>query len=175
MSTDKDLSGRVAVVTGASRNIGRAIALTLAEAGAAVTVNGHSSRAAADAVVSEIEGRGGKALAFMADVTDQAAVERMAAATVERFGRIDILVNNAAGRPERKLDEMSLADWRGVLASDPRRGFPHHQGLPAAPEAKRRRRHHQHRWGIRPRRHQAPRTRRHRQGRPGRLHQGVGA
>ena len=117
MSTDKDLGGRVAVVTGASRNIGRAIALALAEAGAAVTVNGHSNRAAADAVVDEIEGRGGKALAVMADVTDQAAVERMAAATVERFGRIDSLVNNAAGRPERKLDEMSLADWRGVLAT----------------------------------------------------------
>jgi 3-oxoacyl-[acyl-carrier protein] reductase len=117
MSTNKDLSGRVAVVTGASRNIGRTIALALAEAGAAVTVNGHSDRAAADGVVGEIEGRGGKALAFMADVTDQAAVERMAAATVERFGRIDILVNNAAGRPERKLDEMSLADWRGVLAT----------------------------------------------------------
>jgi len=117
MSTDKDLSGRVAVVTGASRNIGRAIALALAEAGAAVTVNGHSNQAAADAVVGEIEARGGKALACMADVTDQAAVERMAAATVERFGRIDILVNNAAGRPERKLDEMSLADWRGVLAT----------------------------------------------------------
>jgi 3-oxoacyl-[acyl-carrier protein] reductase len=117
MSTDKHLSGRVAVVTGASRNIGRAIALALAEAGAAVTVNGHSNRAAANAVVGEIEGRGGKALAFLADVTDQAAVERMAAATVERFGRIDILVNNAAGRPERKLDEMSLADWREVLAT----------------------------------------------------------
>jgi len=117
MGTDKDLSGRVAVVTGASRNIGRAIALALAEAGAAVTVNGHSNQAAADAVVGEIEARGGKALACMADVTDQAAVERMAAATVERFGRIDILVNNAAGRPERKLDEMSLADWRGVLAT----------------------------------------------------------
>ena len=116
MSTNQDLAGRVAVVTGASRNIGRAIAMTLAEAGAAVVVNGHSNRAAADAVVADIAGRGGKALAAMADVTDQAAVERMVAAAADRFGRIDILVNNAAGRPERKLDEMSLADWRGVLA-----------------------------------------------------------
>src|SRR5262245_16423314 len=117
MSSNQDLAGRVAIVTGASRNIGRAIALTLAQAGAAVVINSRADRAAADAVVAEIEGKGGKALAAMADVTDQAAVERMAAAAVERFGRIDILVNNAAGRPEKKLDEMTLADWRGVLAT----------------------------------------------------------
>jgi 3-oxoacyl-[acyl-carrier protein] reductase len=116
MSTNQDLTGRVAIVTGASRNIGRATAQTLAEAGAAVVVNGHTNRAAADAVVAEIEAKGGKAMAAMADITDQAAVERMVAAAVERFGRIDILVNNAAGRPEKKLDEMTLADWRGVLA-----------------------------------------------------------
>ncbi len=116
MSSNQDLAGRVAIVTGASRNIGRAIALTLAEAGAAVTVNTRSDRAAADAVVAEIEAKGGKALAAIADVTDEAAVERMVAATVERFGRIDILVNSAAGRPEKKLDEMTLEDWRGVLA-----------------------------------------------------------
>ena len=149
MSNNQDLAGRVAIVTGASRNIGRAIALTLAEAGAAVTVNGHTNRAAADAVVAEIEGKGGKALAAMADVTDQAAVERMAAAAVERFGRIDILVNNAAGRPEKKLDEMTLADWRGVLARDPGRRLSHREGLSAASEAERRRRHHQHRRRLR--------------------------
>jgi 3-oxoacyl-[acyl-carrier protein] reductase len=79
MSTNQDLSDRVAVVTGASRNIGRAIALTLADAGAAVVVNTRSNRAAADAVVAEIEGKGGKAMAALADVTDQAAVERMVA------------------------------------------------------------------------------------------------
>jgi 3-oxoacyl-[acyl-carrier protein] reductase len=115
MSTNQDLAGRVAIVTGASRNIGRAIAIALAQAGAAVVVNGHTNRAAADAVAAEIEGKGGQALAAIADVTDQAAVERMVAAAVERFGRVDILVNNAAGRPEKKLDEMTLADWRGVL------------------------------------------------------------
>ena len=117
MSTAKELAGRVAIVTGAGRNIGRAIALALADAGAAVVINGRGNREAVDTVVREIEAKDGKALAAMADVTDQAAVERMAAATIERFGRIDIVVNNAAGRPEKALDAMSLADWRGVLAT----------------------------------------------------------
>jgi 3-oxoacyl-[acyl-carrier protein] reductase len=112
-----ELAGRVAIVTGAGRNIGRAIALALAEAGASVVVNGRANREAVDGVVAEIEAKGGKALAAMADVADEAAVARMTAAAVERFGRIDILVNNAAGRPERKLEAMSLADWRDVLAT----------------------------------------------------------
>jgi len=115
--TGQELAGRVAIVTGAGRNIGRAIAHALASAGAAVVVNGRANHANVDAVVGEIEAQGGKALAVMADVTDEAAVERMAAAAVERFGRIDILVNNAAGRPEKALEAMSLADWRGVLAT----------------------------------------------------------
>ena len=117
MGTSNELTGRVAIVTGAGRNIGRAIALALADAGAAVVVNGRANREAVDGVVREIEARGGKALPVMADVTDEAAVERMAAAAAERFGRIDIVVNNAAGRPEKALEAMSLADWRGVLAT----------------------------------------------------------
>jgi 3-oxoacyl-[acyl-carrier protein] reductase len=112
-----ELDGRVAIVTGAGRNIGRAIALALADAGAAVVVNGRANREAVDGVVREIEAGGGAALAAMADVADEAAVERMAAAAAERFGRIDILVNNAAGRPERRLEDLTLADWRGVLAT----------------------------------------------------------
>src|SRR5258706_1118793 len=115
-----ELAGRVAIVTGAGRNIGRAIALALADAGAAVAVNGRASRAEVDAVVAEIESRGGKALAVMADVSDEAAVQRMATAAVERLGRIDILVNNAAIRPEKPFQSVSLADWRalhsGILA-----------------------------------------------------------
>jgi len=116
MSNERELAGRVAIVTGAGRNIGRAIALALAEAGAAVAVNGRANRASVEAVVGEIAAKGGKALAVMADVTDEAAVERMAAATVERFGGIDILVNNAAVRPEQPLETMSLAEWRSVLS-----------------------------------------------------------
>src|SRR5438128_1817277 len=110
----RELAGRVAMVTGAGRNIGRAIALALADAGAAVAVNGLANRADVDAVVSEIESRGGKALAVMADVSDEAAVQRMTAAAVERLGRIDILVNNAAVRPEKPFESLSLSDWRAV-------------------------------------------------------------
>jgi 3-oxoacyl-[acyl-carrier protein] reductase len=116
MSTQGELVGRVAIVTGAGRNIGRAIALALAEAGAAVTVNGRKDRSAVEAVVSEIEATGGRALAVMGDVTDPAAVARLAAETAARFGRIDILVNNAAVRPEMPLEKMALEDWRAVLA-----------------------------------------------------------
>ena len=109
-----ELAGRVAIVTGAGRNIGRAIALALADAGAAVAVNGRANRAEVDAVVAEIESRGGRALALMADVSDEPAVQRMAGAAADRLGRIDILVNNAAVRPEKPFESLSLADWRAV-------------------------------------------------------------
>jgi len=109
-----ELAGRVAIVTGAGRNIGRAIALALADAGAAVAVNGRANRAEVDAVVAEIESRGGRALALMADVSDEPAVQRMAGAVADRLGRIDILVNNAAVRPEKPFESLSLADWRAV-------------------------------------------------------------
>jgi 3-oxoacyl-[acyl-carrier protein] reductase len=112
----KELDGRVAVVTGAGRNIGRAIALALAQGGAAVVINARTNRAEADAVVREIEGSGGQALACLADVTDGAAVAAMAAAASARFGRIDILVNNAAIRDEKTIDAMTIADWRAVMA-----------------------------------------------------------
>jgi 3-oxoacyl-[acyl-carrier protein] reductase len=109
-----ELAGRVAIVTGAGRNIGRSIALALAEAGAAVVVNGRANREAVDAVVSEIASRGGQALPAMADVSDEAAVQQMAVAAAERFGRIDVLVNNAAVRPEKPFESLSLSDWRAV-------------------------------------------------------------
>src|SRR5262245_36338810 len=113
---EKELDGKVAVVTGAARNIGRAIALELAAAGAAIVVNARASKAEAEAVAREIEAGGGRALAVLADVTDETAVARMAAAAVARFGRIDILVNNAAVRREQALDELSLDAWREILA-----------------------------------------------------------
>jgi 3-oxoacyl-[acyl-carrier protein] reductase len=112
-----ELAGKVALVTGASRNIGRSIARTLAAAGAAVVVNTRRSREEAEAVAEEIRADGGQAIALIADVTDDAAVAAMVDETVARFGRLDILVNNAANRPEGKLDELDLAAWREVLAT----------------------------------------------------------
>ena len=109
-----ELEGRVALITGAVRRIGRAIALALAGDGAAVVINTRRSRAEAEAVAAEIEGRGGRALVQLADVTDEAAVQAMVDATVQRFGRLDILVNNAADRQQKPLTEISLAEWRHV-------------------------------------------------------------
>jgi 3-oxoacyl-[acyl-carrier protein] reductase len=110
----QELSGRVAIVTGAGRNIGRGIALALADAGAAVVVNARSNLKEAEAVAGEIERGGGRALAVTADVADADAVGAMVAAAASRFGRIDILVNNAAVRVEQALETMTLADWRAV-------------------------------------------------------------
>jgi 3-oxoacyl-[acyl-carrier protein] reductase len=114
MSTN-ELSGKVAIVTGAGRNIGRAIALTLADGGASVLVNARSNRAEAEAVAREIEARGGKALVHIGDVADPAAVQAMAEAAEKHFGRIDILVNNAALRREKAFAEMSYAEWREIM------------------------------------------------------------
>jgi 3-oxoacyl-[acyl-carrier protein] reductase len=115
MADSNELAGKVAIVTGAGRNIGRAIARQLAAAGASVVVNARSNQAEADAVVREIEAAGGNAMAVLADVGDAAAVEAMAQAALKRFGRIDILVNNAALRREKPIDQMSYADWREVM------------------------------------------------------------
>jgi 3-oxoacyl-[acyl-carrier protein] reductase len=115
MTESQELAGRVAIVTGAGRNIGRAIALALAAGGAGVVVNARANHAEADAVVAEIESAGGQALALVGDVADPATAQAMAAAAVNRFGRIDDLINNAALRAEKPLAEMSHADWRAVL------------------------------------------------------------
>jgi 3-oxoacyl-[acyl-carrier protein] reductase len=114
--TGNELQGRVAVVTGAGRNIGRAIARQLAAAGAVVAVNVRSNRAEGDSVTREIEAAGGSALTIAGDVADAAAVEKMMAAAADRFGRIDILINNAALRGEKPLDAMSYDEWRKVLS-----------------------------------------------------------
>jgi 3-oxoacyl-[acyl-carrier protein] reductase len=115
MTTTNELTGRVAIVTGAGRNIGRAIALALAGDGASIVVNARSNRGEAEAVAREIETAGGKALVHIGDVADAAAVQAMADAAIKQFGRIDILVNNAALRREKPFSEMSYADWREVM------------------------------------------------------------
>lgn len=106
----------VALVTGSGRNIGREIALGLAASGVAVAVNVRSSAAEGQAVVDEIIARGGQALLCVADVTDQQAVAAMMAAIQATWGRLDILVNNAAIRREAKIDDISARDWRDTLA-----------------------------------------------------------
>jgi 3-oxoacyl-[acyl-carrier protein] reductase len=116
MNGSKELAGRVAIVTGAGRNIGRAIARDLAAAGAAVVVNARRNAAEAEAVVREIAAAGGQAMPFLADIADAGAVDAMASAAVARFGGIDHLVNNAALRREQPVEAMSLADWREVMS-----------------------------------------------------------
>jgi 3-oxoacyl-[acyl-carrier protein] reductase len=109
-------AGKVAIVTGASRGIGRATAELLASQGANVLINFRSDHAAARAVVDLVErGRPGCAFEFRADVGDPQAVGAMTAACVERFGRIDILVNNAAHAREATILDLTLEDWRETL------------------------------------------------------------
>ena len=115
MSAGKELAGRVALVTGAGRNIGRAIALELAAGGAAVVVNARSNIAEAESVAGEIAAAGGTALPVTGDVADADAVGRMVAAGAARFSRIDYLVNNAAMRGEKPIAEMTYAEWRKVF------------------------------------------------------------
>jgi 3-oxoacyl-[acyl-carrier protein] reductase len=112
---EQELAGKVAIVTGAGRNIGRAIAQQLALAGAAVTINVHSNKAEADGLVREIEAAGGRAISHVGDVANPKAVAALAEAATKAFGRIDILVNNAALRGEQKFEQMSYADWRRVM------------------------------------------------------------
>jgi 3-oxoacyl-[acyl-carrier protein] reductase len=105
------------LVTGGARNIGRAIASALAAGGAAEMVNARSSRADAEQTVAHIKSAGGRAALHIADVTDPRAVSAMAEAAVAEFGRLDVLVNNAAVRAETPLADMQIDEWRRVLAS----------------------------------------------------------
>jgi 3-oxoacyl-[acyl-carrier protein] reductase len=110
------LEERVALVTGAGRNIGRAIALALADAGAKVAVNVRANVDEGERVVGEIIARGGDAILVRADVTQRSDVDAMVAAITQRFRRLDILVNNAAVRPEAAFPDLSYADWRMAQA-----------------------------------------------------------
>jgi 3-oxoacyl-[acyl-carrier protein] reductase len=111
-----DLSGKVALITGASRGIGRQTALTLAGAGAAVVLTSRGDAAAA--VADEIGAAGGQALAIAADVADASAVHRVIEDTLARFGRLDILVNNAGITRDQLLLRMKRDDWDAVVATN---------------------------------------------------------
>ena len=115
MSSSAPLAGQIALVTGASRGIGRAIALQLAEAGAEVVVNYASSAEAAEQVVSAITAAGGSAYALKADVSQEDQVEQLMAAVLEKSGRIDVLINNAGITRDGLLMRMKTPDWQAVL------------------------------------------------------------
>jgi 3-oxoacyl-[acyl-carrier protein] reductase len=110
-----ELDGKVALVTGGAQNIGRAICLELAAAGARILVNTKRSVETAQQTVDLIKRAGGTAMVAQADITDPAAVDRMVAAGIAAYGGIDILVNNAAIRKEAPLTEVSFEDWKEVL------------------------------------------------------------
>ncbi len=110
-----ELAGKVAIVTGASRGIGRATAIALAAAGAQVVVNYARSSTAADEVVAEIVAAGGSAIALQADVSDADQVEALIQATLDKWGRVDVLVNNAGITRDTLLLRMKLEDWQAVM------------------------------------------------------------
>ncbi len=112
-----ELEGRVALVTGAARGVGRAIALALAGAGAAVVVNYHRSEAGARAVVEHITARGGRAITCQADVADRAAVTDMVARAAAELGGLDILVNGAGLVLRKRFVDTTPEDWRRQIDS----------------------------------------------------------
>jgi len=116
MTPGNELAGKVALVTGGARNIGRAISRALSAGGAAVMVNVLTSLDEAHETVRMIRQSGGKAAMFVGDVTDPDAVAALVDDTVKRFGGLDILVNNAAIRRETDFDKITLDEWRRVLA-----------------------------------------------------------
>jgi 3-oxoacyl-[acyl-carrier protein] reductase len=112
------LDGKVALITGSGRNIGRATALKFAGEGAHIVVNARGNEAEAEAVAREVRERGVKAIAVLADVAKKDEVDRMMARAMSEFGRVDILVNNAAIRPHKPFPEVTIEDWervRGVV------------------------------------------------------------
>ena len=113
-----DLTGKVAVVTGASAGIGAGIARRLAEAGAAVAVHYRGGRGEAEALVARIGEAGGKGIAVRAELTDPAAVREAFAEVGKRLGPVDILVNNAARQTHSTIAGMADDEWRGMMAAN---------------------------------------------------------
>lgn len=113
---DQEFAGKVAIVTGSGKNIGRTIALDLARRGASIVVNGRADKAAVDSVVAEINAMGRQAIGCLADISVEADANRLAADAVAAFGGIDILVTNAGLRRQTPFLDMSFAEWREILS-----------------------------------------------------------
>ena len=110
------LAGKVALVTGSGRNIGRATVLEMAHRGTDVVVNARTNRQEAESVAEEARAMGVRAMALLADVGDQGEVQRMVDAALSEFGRIDILVNNAGLRDSSPITDMTVEQWRQAMA-----------------------------------------------------------
>ena len=123
MDSSASLDGQTALVTGASRGIGRAVALALAAEGAEVVVNYASSPDAAEAVVAEIQAKGGSAYALQADVADEASVDDLIKTVLKRSERIDVLVNNAGITRDSTFRKMTLEQWDQVMHANLRSVF----------------------------------------------------
>jgi 3-oxoacyl-[acyl-carrier protein] reductase len=135
VNTTDDLTGRTALVTGSGRNIGRAIAIALAERGANVVVNGHSDTEAIATVVGEIASVGGQAIGVTADVSDPDDVARMIADASETFGGVDIVVSNVGRRARLPFEEITIEEWNAIIATNLSAAFYlAHHALPAMRE-----------------------------------------
>jgi 3-oxoacyl-[acyl-carrier protein] reductase len=115
---EKNLGGRVAIVTGSGQNIGAAIARRLAEAGAAVVVNGHTSQDKVERIVAEIRAAGGRAHGIMADVSDSKDVARLVAEANVAFGPVDIAISNVGRRLHKPFDTITIEDWDWAIRTN---------------------------------------------------------
>src|SRR5947199_9306763 len=115
MADNQALAGKVAIVTGSGKNIGKAIAQALARDGAAIVVNGRGDRAIVEETAGEIRAAGGRALPYMADVSQPEAVAAMVDAAVKEFGGVDIAVGNAGLRRQTPFLQMNLEEWHEIL------------------------------------------------------------
>lgn len=109
-------AGKVVLITGGARNLGRAMGVAFASAGASIAINARSQRAELTETLAAIEAAGGKAAAVVGDITDRAAVDRMVAVIVAKFGRLDVLVNNAVTHATKPFLDLSFEDWRAPIS-----------------------------------------------------------
>jgi 3-oxoacyl-[acyl-carrier protein] reductase len=117
MRPGDEFAGKVALVTGGARNIGRAISRSLAAGGAAVMINANTSREAGEETVAMIQKAGGRAALCMGDITDPKAVQHLVDETVKQFGRLDMVVSNAAIRAETPFASITYEEWKRVIST----------------------------------------------------------